>query len=125
MIPIRLNFNVDPEKITNLLISAFEGGSNYWIARRVEITRKPTLPYDGYGSSVPMAGGEISIAELVNDNTGEINMHTLDQEKCIKGLEIMAEKYPRHFSDWVSENDDAVTGDVFLQVSLFGTVVYG
>jgi hypothetical protein len=37
----------------------------------------------------------------------------------------MADKYPRHIADILSENDDATTGDVFLQLCLFGDVVYG
>jgi hypothetical protein len=42
-----------------------------------------------------------------------------------KGLQTMAEKYPRHFADFVAENDDADTGDVFLQCVVLGDVVYG
>jgi hypothetical protein len=40
------------------------------------------------------------------------------------GLKVMAEKYPHHWQDFVSENDDAITGDVFLQCCLFGEIVY-
>jgi len=37
----------------------------------------------------------------------------------------MAEKYPRHFHNFLEENDDAETGDVFIQCCLFGEIVYG
>jgi hypothetical protein len=40
-------------------------------------------------------------------------------------LALMAEKEPRHFGDFMGENDDATTSDVFLQLCLFGEVVYG
>ncbi len=42
-----------------------------------------------------------------------------------KGLQVMATKAPRHFSDFVNEGDDATTSDVFLQMICFGEIVYG
>jgi hypothetical protein len=42
-----------------------------------------------------------------------------------RGLQVMAEKYPRHFSDIVSGDDDATTADVFVQCCVLGEVVYG
>jgi hypothetical protein len=37
----------------------------------------------------------------------------------------MAADYPRHFADLVNENDDADTGDAFVQCCVFGEVIYG
>lgn len=37
----------------------------------------------------------------------------------------MAEKWPRHFGNFISENEDAETGDVFIQLALLGDIVYG
>jgi hypothetical protein len=48
----------------------------------------------------------------------------LDMAAIKNGLKVMAEKYPHHWQDFVSENDDAITGDVFLQCCLFGEIVY-
>lgn len=42
-----------------------------------------------------------------------------------RGLQVMAEKYPRHFGNLISDNDDAETGDVLLQCSVLGEIVYG
>lgn len=42
-----------------------------------------------------------------------------------KGLELMRDEYPRHWADLVEENDDLITGDVFLQLAVFGEVIYG
>jgi hypothetical protein len=49
----------------------------------------------------------------------------LDRVAILEGLRIMAEKEPRHFADFMTENDDADTGDVFLQCCLYGEVIYG
>lgn len=37
----------------------------------------------------------------------------------------MPVKYPRHWADVLAENDDATTGDVFLQCCLFGECIFG
>jgi hypothetical protein len=37
----------------------------------------------------------------------------------------MAQAYTRHFADFINQNDDAITGDVFLQCCLLGEVLYG
>jgi hypothetical protein len=42
-----------------------------------------------------------------------------------KGLELMRDKYPRHYADLVEEEDDAITGDVWLQLAVFGELIYG
>ena len=48
---------------------------------------------------------------------------TLDDVK--KGLELMREQYPSDWADLVEENDDLETGDIWLQLTVFGEVIYG
>lgn len=43
----------------------------------------------------------------------------------VLGLRRMADKYPKHFDNFMQENEDAITGDVFLQCVVFGEVIYG
>ena len=42
-----------------------------------------------------------------------------------KGLELMRDQYPRHYADLVEEEDDLITGDVWLQLAVFGELIYG
>ena len=37
----------------------------------------------------------------------------------------MKKEYPSHYADLVEENDDAETGDIWLQLAVFGEVIYG
>jgi hypothetical protein len=37
----------------------------------------------------------------------------------------MSEKFPEHWADFINENDDAITGDIFVQCCVFGDTVYG
>ena len=50
--------------------------------------------------------------------------HPITIEDVRKGLELMRDQYPHHYADLVEENDDLVTGDVFLQLATFGELVY-
>lgn len=49
-----------------------------------------------------------------------VNLRTLK-----KGLKLMAEQHPDHFSDIVNETDDSTTADVLLQLSTIGEIKYG
>lgn len=85
--------------------------------------KNPYINHDDipYSWQVPIYDfGFISFKEYDEDNT-----YILDQKKLIKGAKIMAQKYPRHFKNWIEETDDSITADVFLQCCLFGEIVYG
>ena len=51
--------------------------------------------------------------------------HPLTIDDVRKGLELMRDEYPHHFADLVGEEDDLITGDVFLKLAVFGEVIYG
>ena len=55
----------------------------------------------------------------------ENGLYSLTPEKIAKGLRLLSEGYPKHFGWFLDENEDAETGDIFLQLALFGTVQYG
>lgn len=51
--------------------------------------------------------------------------YRLDRAALLRGSDLMAEKFPHHFANVITENADAETGDVYLQCCLFGGIVYG
>jgi hypothetical protein len=109
------------DRVASLLVGAFEGGSNYWIDH-VEVKAGPAVgriwnerqPF--YGA--PFSGGSIVVQPLDDPSV------TLDRAAIQRGLRVMPKKYPHHFADVVTEQDDATTADVFLQCCLFGKAVY-
>lgn len=59
-------------------------------------------------------------------NEGETpTKHYLTMENVQEGLELMRDEYPRHYADLMEEEDDAITGDVWLQLAVFGELIYG
>lgn len=69
----------------------------------------------------------LTAVEDVNDDgdpkTGKV--HKIGPAEVVAGIELMAREYFGHFADWRDDNDDAATGDVFLQCVILKDVVYG
>ena len=118
----------------------WEGGSAYWCcyancdltpeaeAARDKIQQeRREATGDGTYYSHELAflpGATVLLTDREAEEPGPFTL-TLNREKLIAGLQVMASKYPRHFANFMSENDDAETGDVYLQCCLFGEIVYG
>lgn len=128
---MQTTITVSDEQIYNLLCSANYGGISYWCTS--DDYRPGTEPHPegidgppGHFEAAPLTGGAWVLRILPDDGDprgGEL--HTLDRAACERGIAVMAEKYPRHFTDLVTENDDAITADVFVQCALFGDIIYG
>lgn len=113
------------EQLESLICCAIEGGSNYWYMitdhNAKEIQEKSEVKV--YLSELPLKeGGYLMIGDCEDD---EVESKRLDLDVIKKGVPVFAEKYPRHYIDAISSNEDADTGDVFLQCCLFGELVYG
>lgn len=120
--------SIDPKRVQDMIVGAFEGGSNYWLGRgRVELLQPAysDLPDDGvvwYGNSKRNVFAEdFKVTIAVPDDA----VYTLEPKSIANGLQKMAGLYPEHFADMLDETDDADTADVFLQCCLFGELVYG
>lgn len=116
-------------EIDNLLVSALEGGSNYWYKIVSKHAPKKWEFWGTYNETkikflqlYPLNGGSLVIQDMEAD---EVKEYVLDRMALEKGLQVMAEKYVHHYCDMLSDNADAETGDVYLQCCLFNDVIYG
>lgn len=127
---IPVTTDIPIQRVSDLLCSAFEGGSNYWY--QIDKFIKP-LNFNNSEEgdekfrhlSYPINEGGALVISADEEEEGKPVTYSLNLETIEKGLKVMAEKYPRHFNDFMQENDDACTGDVFLQCCLFGEVIFG
>lgn len=128
--------------IRNLLVGAFEGGSNYWY--RIESKKlppgtkmkdfseggrmQPRRPdgsehYFHWSQLIPTyPGGQLVIRDVAE---GEGETHVLDLPALKKGWMLFKQKYPNQYKRVIEENDDAGDADVFLQLALFDEVIFG
>ena len=139
VLKLKVDMEIPILRLADLLCEGFEGGVGYW-AQIINYDEPKILKYsmDTLGGSqnphiykhidYPLNDGGAVYIKVVDDyeDRDAINViYRLDYEACMRGLKIMQEKYPRHFANWISETDDAETGDVFIQCAVLGDVVYG
>lgn len=124
---------INLSQISDLLTGALEGGSNYWIESWDYTPKyKKSVSTATLLHTVKFQDTLYTFPQYLiqHDDFGLVirenaTKHTLTLNRVKKGLKIMAMNYPRHFQDFISENSDAQTCDVFLQCSLLGKVIYG
>lgn len=125
------------QDIRDLLSGAFEGGSNYWY--RIEKKKLPPgttmedfkeggsmQPRDTYyhwSQLIPTYEGGALIIRDISEGEGE--KYTLDLPALKKGWELLGKKYPKIQKEVLEGNYDASDADVFLQLAVFGDVIYG
>ena len=107
---------VSIEDIEDVLVGAFEGGSNYWLEK--VIVKDNDYKGCKYSSDVIGRGGEL----ILRTTEGEKNL--LTQAKMIDGFQKYLDNngmdYPFDYGQ-----PDAYTYDTILQYELFGELVYG
>jgi hypothetical protein len=122
---------IDAKRVQDMIVGAFEGGSNYWLGDgRVELVTPTYEELGGKDEKIVWYGRETDNVFAREEFTITIDvpedeLRTLDRTAVARGLQVMGDKYPDHYNDLVGENDDAATADVFLQCALFGELVYG
>lgn len=125
---IEVTQQIPIRRVADILCTAIESGSSYWVhVADVEQGANDSAPWEqeytpSYIRAPFSANGWV---EIIDTESGDNGRYLLDRAALERGLKVMAEKYPRHWADFIAENEDATTGDVFLQCALFGEVVYG
>jgi hypothetical protein len=125
---VQVTLDISSQKISDQLITAFEGGSNYWL-QTAELITSVNAPTERPWYSSPVVFDSSFTFKVGYDdpNLEEGNgqgRRTIGLAAVKDGLQTMAEKFPRHFADLVSEEGDAITADVFLQCVVFDDVIY-
>lgn len=126
----KITIDLPEQRVASLLCTAIEGGINYWCSKVTKAWEgeeggKPVAYLEEDGSvtwihDYPLTPGGVLYVKEIDGDT-----HRLDRAAVIRGLALMSEHHARHFADFTSENEDATTGDVFVQLCLFGELRYG
>jgi hypothetical protein len=131
---IVVEHEISRERVGDLLCCAFEGGSNYWY--RIEQFHEPTT-YQ-FRTNKNQIFKHLDYPLNPEGYLVVSDYHGIDQDETPKrrrlsyvtikrGLKLLStsKTYAHHWQDFLAENEDATTGDVFLQFCLFGDVIYG
>jgi hypothetical protein len=104
-----------------LLITAVEGGSNYWAQFSKRCLPKGEYLYDLY--EVCRECPEFQVDVFEQGTTDQLGI--VDLNRLLKGLEIMMRDYPWHYANVIEDNADAETADVYFQCVVMGEIVFG
>jgi len=127
---MKIEVEITNEMIENIIITALEGGSNYWYFFQndayslvIENEEYKRLPFaSALSKLILLEGLKIDIHDLENKN--EV-LGTLSLESIKKGLEKAFEKDPICVLQMMDESYDADTADVLFQYFVMGEVIFG
>ncbi len=125
---IKTEVSITKGQIINLLSCALEGGINYWATYRDAYPHFPedlTLYTKGVYSGLAVYAIDHPLYSILISDIESNKQYKIDLGKLKEGIESMSAKFPRHFRNFIQDNYDAETGDVFIQCCVFGDIIYG
>ncbi len=121
---ISLNINAKLElteqDINDLMVTALEGGINYW-CKKARISKMPegcTKPM--YASDVISKGGTLELYDAESTDKWELTL-----EKFMNGVKFVCERDKYTSAEDLIDNHDADTADAIVQYALFNEIVFG
>ena len=142
---LKIEISIPKEAIEEVLITAMEGGSNYWYAlngdesrcstwldsqiAKGNLERDKSVHYKWMDAIFQGCPHEISVydvEELYEDDDAEC-IGKLSMKSIAKGIALANKDYPKHFSNHFPEydNGDGHSADVIFQLIVLGEVEYG
>ncbi len=130
---IKTTVDVEIKDIIDLICIGVEGGMMDWCQ-----TMDADIPKDSDISEIPedmhdfpryyapfVKGGAINFVVDETEGDEEPKKVRVGIRRIEAAMQMMADKYPHHFRDFIDDNSDAITGDVFVQLAVFEEVVFG
>ena len=117
MYEVKTTTRVPESRIDDLLVTAFEGGSNYWID---EVKVKNWPAGCRYASECLTKGSDLTI---FHEDCQENN--TISRADIVPALQKLHDEFPVAFQRVMEEQYDANDADLFMQFLALGEIVYG
>ena len=125
-IEVKAKVRIPHDKIQDLIITALEGACRYWASFKFPKDWKEK--YQSY-EQIPFKDGDIEVYDVETDEL----LGYLNRASVKVGLQLMADRKDlkckqipnRHFKNLSTDNEDAETADVFLQLAVMGEIVFG
>jgi hypothetical protein len=137
---MKIAIEITSQRIADLMVSAIEGNhmtrawcSGIILVRHeqkftdIAVSALESVNKDPWYANPNLYDGSAFVIDIreQDEETGKITSHMVTPDHFAAGLTLMATKYGRHFGDFMAENDDNITADVFLQCVALRDVVYG
>lgn len=125
-VEVTARVRIPNQKIKDMITTALEGACRYWADFKYPDGWKEKC---ASREDIPFTEGHIDVFDVETDELlGHLNRASIQV-----GLQLMADckdmkgkHVPnRHFKNLATDNEDAETADVFMQLSVMGEIVYG
>lgn len=110
----------------DLLVTALEGGSNYWYyLPDLSMTEKYQSPELSTSEVIWKAVTKKRVIPVHDAENEEEKLGELSMEQIKIGEELMKKNAPEHWMNANDENWDAETADVWFQFVVMGELIFG
>jgi hypothetical protein len=135
-ITIAVTIDVPAQRIAEIMTMAIEGNpmTRSWCAGVSLTSNAPdylageTVAAWYERPSVFESDFKFQVKEILDQrkppNSDNIKVHVVDLNKISTGIGILSKKYAHHFRDFIADNADVCTADVFLQCVALGDIIY-
>lgn len=136
---MKITIEIPAQKIADLMVTAVEG--NYmvraWCNGIFLISPKSYEKSVVIGDTRPWYSKaevyeksfELSVEEIIDESKhiapDNIKKYKIGSVNFAEGFKLMAVNSPKAFADFMNDNYDIFTADIFLQYVVFGEVIYG
>ncbi|KGM36178.1 hypothetical protein [Inquilinus limosus] len=127
---VNISIDIPISRIADLVCNCFEGSYSPWIGSANLAPGEHAIPGLVFWAQPllyeqPRFGIVVTYDGPDDDEGSFASQKTITLEDLRKGLELMAKEEPYQFGNFLSDNDDAITADTFMQLVVLGEVVYG
>ena len=126
---MKLELELSYDTFEDTIITALEGGSNYWMDYEVKkgIPKRDEMPGDAPSERIAYGlwhnkDSEVAIWDAEED--GEL-LGTLTYDSVREGMQLACKDCMKEINMMLSENYDAWTADTLFQLLVMGEVTFG
>lgn len=113
---IETTVEITDERLRDLIITGVEGGFGSWI-------QYETYKHSADNIDDILVQGRENLEE--DEGPGEYGPWVkLDKARFEWAMKEFAKQCPHQFNLFLNENEDAITGDCFMQIAVLGEVTY-
>ena len=143
-VEFKMDVSIPLEAIEEVLVTALEGGINYWgcldgedisvfhkwFEEKIEageLKRDENIHYRWMDTMFQGCPYKIAVYDVEEDDEDEEPLGYLSMENIGKGLQLAMRDYPSVYAQHFPEYDsgDVISADVLFQLMVMGDVVYG
>ena len=117
---------VNYELFESWIVTALEGGSNYWYFIK-SLPKRDELKGQAFSEVVATLvwkhDEKIEVFDIENQDEDAIGI--IDKSKIVPTLNMLSKEYNEVFTNLMNENYDAMDCDIFFQVLTMNEIVFG